>query len=48
MKKMTLSRKPTVINPEYSLPIGALQKRMKKQLKFQNVTLSSRINTSTQ
>lgn len=46
MNRMNVKRKAAVINPEYSQPPTALQKKIKKQLRFQNVELSNRLNTS--
>ncbi len=44
MNKANLSKKATVINPEYRTPA---KDTSKKQLKFQNITISNKIDNKT-
>jgi hypothetical protein len=47
MKRMNLTNKTAVINPEYKHPTSFVQKRLNKQLKFTNLKISNKINSKT-
>jgi hypothetical protein len=47
MKRLNLNKKsPAIVNPEYRIPLDKSKKNPKKELKFQNLKLSHKINSS--